>query len=397
MPSIKITRKLVAVLLLVAVGFTFLAAGGAKVRAERGSRSTAIDRCSPDLLQIVNSDPTRHVQAIVQSNSDSPELLDSLLQLVGARILGSFPKLNARLVDVKASAAQVIAYDDNVSYMSLDNTIRPTGHVTETTGTQQIRAARNILGLSDQLDGSGVTIAIVDSGIDTNHKSFATSGKIKASKDFTGENRTDDPFGHGTHVAAIAAGLGTSTSGAYEGIAPGANLVNLRVLNSDGIGSVSGILSALDWIMANKALYNIKVVNMSLGADTISQALDNAVKTLADKGILFSIAAGNDAKLANLTSPARVNHVNVFTVSAVDSLGRFAKFSNYGNDVVDVAAPGVDIISTWIGSQYARLNGTSMAAPHVAGILVVKGKNFKTIGTALNDPDGTPDPIISFY
>ncbi len=110
-----------------------------------------------------------------------------------------------------------------------------------------------MLGLNNTLDGSGVTIAVLDSGIDNKHKSFATSGKIKFSKDFTGENRTDDPWGHGTHVASIAAGDGAPTSGAYEGIAPGANLVNLRVLNSQGIGRVSGVLAALDWLLTNKA------------------------------------------------------------------------------------------------------------------------------------------------
>jgi subtilisin family serine protease len=135
---------------------------------------------------------------------------------------------------------------------------------------------------------------------------------------------------------------------------------------------------------------------MSLGADTISPSLDNAVRTLAERGILFAIAAGNEHKDASLFSPARVNHPNVFTVSAIDSLGRFASFSNFGNDVVDLAAPGVNIVSTFSNGRYARLSGTSMAAPHVAGILVIEGKNIKTHGTALNDPDAVPIGIASF-
>jgi subtilisin family serine protease len=80
-------------------------------------------------------------------------------------------------------------------------------------------------------------------------------------------------------------------------------------------------------------------------------------------------------------------------VSAVDSLDNFADFSNYGNDAVDYAAPGVRIISTWLGGQYAIASGTSMAAPHLAGLLLLVGSNIKTNGTAKNDPDGTPDPI----
>src|SRR5262249_17470130 len=148
--------------------------------------------------------------------------------------------LNIRIVDVQANSVDVLASDPDVSYISLDAKIGGFGHITNTTGTQQVRAQKSLLGLDNTLDGSGVTIAILDSGIDSNHKSFATTGKIKFSKDFTGENRTDDPWGHGTHVAAIAAGDGTPTAGAYEGIAPGAKLVNLRVLDSNGNGKVSG-------------------------------------------------------------------------------------------------------------------------------------------------------------
>src|SRR5205085_699284 len=149
----------------------------------------------------------------------------------------------------------------------------------------------------------GLIGGLLSTGIDSTHKSFATNGKIKFSKDFTGENRTDDPWGHGTHVAAIAAGNGAPTSGAYEGIAPAANLVNLRVLNSQGFGTVSGVLAALDWLVANKNSYNVRVVNMSLGTPAISSyendPLCNAVRKLVDSGVVVVAAAGNNGKNAN--------------------------------------------------------------------------------------------------
>ena len=136
---------------------------------------------------------------------------------------------------------------------------------------------------------------------------------------------------------------------------------------------------------------------MSLGDDEgTSQILDQQVRNTAAKGIYISIAAGNEGKLANKYSPARTNAVNVYTVSAIDSLDRFAKFSNYGNDVVDYAAPGVRILSTFMNGRYAYMSGTSMAAPHVAALLLLKGKNITSSGTAKNDPDSVPDPIAHY-
>ena len=100
--------------------------------------------------------------------------------------------------------------------------------------------------------------------------------------------------------------------------------------------------------------------------------------------------------MANLFSPGRANGPNVFTVSAIDSLDNFASFSNFGNDVVDYAAPGVRILSTYKNHQYALMSGTSMAAPHIAGLLLLRGRNLSTSGTANNDPDGAPDPIAHY-
>jgi subtilisin family serine protease len=135
------------------------------------------------------------------------------------------------------------------------------------------------------------------------------------------------------------------------------------------------------------------VVNLSLGEDQVSAILDQQVQNTASKGIYIAIAAGNDNKPAVQFSPGRANGPNIYTVSAIDSLDNFASFSNYGNDVVDFAAPGVRILSTYTNGRYAVFSGTSMAAPHVAGLLLLKGNNLQVSGTAKNDPDGTADPI----
>ncbi|HEX3080544.1 MAG TPA: S8 family serine peptidase [Puia sp.] len=240
-------------------------------------------------------------------------------------------------------------------------------------------------------DGSGKRVWIIDTGVDTDHPDLDVDTVL--SKCFiTGQTSVEDNNGHGTHVAGIIGALNNSIG--VVGVAFGTKIIALKALNNDGEGSTSQLIRALNYVGQNAKAG--EVVNMSLGTDTISNALDNAVLTLAEKGILFAIAAGNSSQKASLSSPGRVNHPNVFTVSAIDSAGKFASFSDYGNDVVDYAAPGVRIISTYSNGRYAQLSGTSMAAPHVAGILVVEGKKIRGRGVALNDPDGVPDSVASY-
>jgi subtilisin len=239
-------------------------------------------------------------------------------------------------------------------------------------------------------DGTGKTAWVVDTGIESDHPDLNVD--VSRSRSFLGANTSfEDENGHGTHVAGIIGGKNNAIG--VLGVASNATLVSVRVLGKDGEGTGSAIMQALSYISANAKAGD--VVNMSLGIDTVSAILDNQVKAIAAKGIYISIAAGNETKAANLTSPARVNATNVYTVSAVDSLNRFASFSNYGNDVVDYAAPGVRIVSSYLDGRYARMSGTSMAAPHLAGLLLLVGNSIRYSTTALNDPDGTPDKIAS--
>src|SRR5207249_3754172 len=136
-----------------------------------------------------------------------------------------------------------------------------------------------------------------------NHVAFldrSNNRRVLFSRDFTGEGRIDDPYGHGTHVASIAAGNARISNAQYTGIAPNANLINLRVLGATGSGSVSAALSALDWVLTNRATYNIRIVNMSLGAPAIdsykNDPICRAVRRLVDAGIVVVAAAGNNGK-----------------------------------------------------------------------------------------------------
>lgn len=240
-------------------------------------------------------------------------------------------------------------------------------------------------------NGIGKTAWIIDSGIDFDHPDL-TVDQTRSRSFIEGQASARDSNGHGTHVAGII-GAKNNTFGVL-GVASGATLVALKVLGKDGEGNLSYIIQALAYI--NTVADAGDVVNMSVGGEEPSTILDQQVRNTAARGIYFAIAAGNDGKLANLSSPARVNASNVYTISAVDSLDNFASFSNYGNDVVDFAAPGVRILSTWTDKRYAYASGTSMAAPHVAGLLLLRGRNITSSGTAKNDPDGTPDPIAHY-
>jgi subtilisin len=241
-------------------------------------------------------------------------------------------------------------------------------------------------------DGTGKKAWVIDTGIDFDHPDLNVD-KIKSRSFIPGVTSADDENGHGTHVAGVI-GAKNNTFGVL-GVASGATLISLRVLDKDGKGTLSNIIQALGYISNNASAGD--VVNMSVGDEEgISEILDQQVQGTAAKGIYFAIAAGNEHDLANKYSPGRANGSTIFTVSAVDSLDRFASFSNYGNDVVDYAAPGVRILSTYHGNRYAYMSGTSMAAPHMAGLLLLKGGSITTSGKAQNDPDGNGDRIAHY-
>ena len=213
----QVLKRLVTAVVLVSIcSAVFISTNTGAHAAKPSQPNLLTSKISPDLQKLILSgNGDARVKVIVQSKaSSSSGRLGGLLDAVGGVLVGLLSNLNIRIVEVTANAVPVLLADPDVTYVSLDATVRPSGHVATTTGAQQVRAQKSLLGLNSTLDGSGITIAVLDSGIDSKHKSFATSGKIKFSKDFTAENRTDDPWGHGTHVAAIAAGDSAPTGGA---------------------------------------------------------------------------------------------------------------------------------------------------------------------------------------
>jgi subtilisin family serine protease len=234
-------------------------------------------------------------------------------------------------------------------------------------------------------DGTGRTVWIIDSGIDTDHEDLAVD-VIRSRCFIKDETSVEDVNGHGTHVAGVI-GAKNNTIGSL-GVAAGATVVALKVLNQIGEGRISAVVAALSYV--NQQARRGDVVNMSLVSDTISQVLDREVTGIADKGILFAIASGNNGKPVSGVSPSRINHPNVFTVAAMDKGDIWANFSNFGSDIIDASAPGVTIVSTYLDNGYATMSGTSVATPHVAGLLLLDGRNFAVSGQVRNDPGGSP-------
>lgn len=244
-------------------------------------------------------------------------------------------------------------------------------------------------------DGSSAGTAwVLDTGIDLDHDDLNVDtdrSAVFVSKG-PGSKTPDDGDGHGTHVAGTIAAIDNDID--VVGVAESATLVAVKVLDDNGRGSYSDIIDGVDYVAQNGSAGD--VANMSLGGGA-SDALDTAVENAASNGIVFSIAAGNDSDDANNYSPARTEATNVITVSAFDDTDTFASFSNYSGPTdppIEYGAPGVDVLSTYADNGTATLSGTSMAAPHVAGIaLLASDDDLNTDGTVSNDPDGDADPI----
>lgn len=233
--------------------------------------------------------------------------------------------------------------------------------------------------------GATGTAWVIDTGIDLDHPDLNVD--VARSRNFVSrETSPEDLNGHGTHVAGTIGAINNTIG--VVGVAAGARVAAVRVLNRRGSGSYADIIAGVDYVAATGRAGD--VANMSLGGGA-SAALDTAVINAAANGIVFALAAGNESTDANTKSPARANGPNVYTVSAVDRNDVWASFSNFNNPPIDYAEPGVSILSTWLNGGYNTISGTSMATPHLAGLYLLGP--VRSGGTAINDPDGRADTI----
>lgn len=240
-----------------------------------------------------------------------------------------------------------------------------------------------------------VDVAVLDTGVDLDHPDLNVVQYTRCSRGKCTTRQADDGNGHGTHVAGTIGALDNNIG--PVGVAPGARIWSVGVLGSNGSGSTADIIAGIDWVTARAS--SIEVANMSLGGEFTSQALNDAIARSVNAGVVYVVAAGNSDKNASTFSPA--NHPDVITVSALadfnglagggaastcraDVDDTLADFSNFGA-VVEIAAPGVCIYSTWKSGGYNTISGTSMASPHVAGAAALLA--------SLNNPSNKTDVL----
>lgn len=227
-------------------------------------------------------------------------------------------------------------------------------------------------------DGTGVNAYVIDTGIRISHSEF--NGRATLGYDvIKGNSKGGDCNGHGTHVAG-------TIGGSNYGVAKNVKLIAVRVLNCQGSGTTSGVITGIDWVTKNVS--RPAVANMSLGGGA-SVSLDTAVSNSINAGISYAVAAGNSSQDACVSSPSRVP--SAITVGATDQTDTRPSWSNFGK-CLDLFAPGVSIKSAWIGSDTATntISGTSMATPHVTGVVALKLQ-----GTPSATPGEIADDLIN--
>ncbi len=372
---------------------------------------------SPALTRLADSNPSKRVEAIVQYRKNvGPAEAHRVARAYGARVTGDLHIINGLALRMSAGAAAKLGEDHRVRVISLNAQARQNGGqslpstllagLLKTSYPNSVQAPDV---WNKGATGSGIGVAVVDTGIAGDLPDFRTSQTDGTSRVVTSATTNPyaknegDSYGHGTHVAGIVAGNGANRStkdplyADYAGIAPKANLINVKIADEDGNATVLDAIYGLQFVVDKKADYNIRVVNLSFESAAAesykTDPLDAAAEAAWFSGIVVVAAAGNRGTASDAVQHAPGNDPYVITVGAVDDQGTdaigddaLASWSSRGRTQdgfakPDVVAPGARIVSTLapnsdfasmcptciVGGQYIRAGGTSMAAPVVSG------------------------------
>ena len=402
-------------------------------------------QASPALLSLAMAKPTQTVRVIIQkgglpgTTEERRDTVENAVALATGVVTRDLSMINAFVAEVPASALPALAARSDVRWISLDAPV-----VSTAADAHRIAIPHQANGNQNQpllntyipvinadkawqrgLQGQGVTVAVVDSGI-TEYDDFKAIGgnlRIKQWVQYSNSQayHPDDYYGHGSHIAGVIGGNGALSGGAYIGVAPQVNLVNVKITNDHGAGAISDVVAGLQWIYNNKALYNIRVVNLSLNSSAAEpyhlSPLNAAVEILWFSGIVVVVSAGNNGTTSGGVLYPPANDPFVITVGATKDHGTLplnddvvAPYSAYGVTPEgfakpDLVAPGHNIVSL-IGKPnavlaqqhpgnrqadpiqsnyfYFRMSGTSTAAPMVAGAAAL---------LLQDEPGLTPDQV----
>lgn len=379
-------------------------------------------RIQPVLAEMARQSPNAIVHVIVQKQDHSARL-EAQVKRAGGAVVADLSIINAFSAILPAQAAAALAADPAVRWVSLDAPVTATA-CTACVDTSKLRnayigaiRADKVWNTAPYAQGKGIGVAVLDSGINPNGDLYTLMGvnrqiaDVRFNSDYN--QSPNDGYGHGTHVSSIIAGDGSESGGQYIGVAPMANIINVKVSNDDGSARMQDVVAGMQWILTNKSKYNIRVVNISLNSSVAesyhTSPLDAAAEVLWFNGIVVVASAGN-AGAGAIYPPA--NDPFVITVGATDDQGSgsvaddvVASFSAYGADETgavkpDLVAPGKNIVARLVNSNmgvaaahpankiangvYFKMSGTSMAAPMVSGVVAL----------LLNDEPGlTPDQV----
>ncbi len=447
-------RRLSALVIAFILATGALPFAGAKAQIEPATVS-AQSKLSPALLAAITdnrllvwANPSRRtVRVLVQTTGAISNSLTTAISQAGGSVVRRFSSINGLLAELPKDRVIQIASRGDVERMTADHLAQQSAsHLEAATAADAVRSYRSSTGTFNGLDGSGVGIAILDSGLMASHSDFHNSSRttrVAASTDIVSGNQNlvqfllslglissildiilgpsnKDAYGHGSHVAGVAAGrsIGSSSARGFQGIAPNAKLIDVRVLNDRGLGQMSDVIAGIDWVISNRSRHNIKVMNLSLGAGSteswVTDPLCRAARRAVASGITVVAAAGNYGVSAegleqygSITAPG--NDPTVITVGAANTHQSDARgdesityFSSRGptrghtvdqsgetryDNLLkpDLAAPGNRIVSAESrdshlreeypqlhesgsgSSAFMKLSGTSVAAPAAAG------------------------------
>lgn len=376
------SKRFYAVLLTFLLIFNYTSITTETMAAESSSEASANQNNAADFQDVIVRFKDKPGQAELHAFKGLGGNVSNVFTIIPA-ISGKLP----------AKAIEALKNNPQVEVVELDYTVQaleysPENELGNSWGANHINADD---ALEAGYSGEGVKVAVLDSGVNFNHFDLRDNFDLSANElgyDFVSDDFfPDDVYGHGTHVAGILAAA--SNGFGVVGVAPNAQIVALRVLDDNGEGTASRIIEALQWIQNYNAAHPdspIRITNNSYGTGSNSSQLEAAFDVLASSGVLHIGSAGNEGSAAgngnNVSYPAR--YESVVAVAALDKNNLRASFSSTGSDV-EIAAPGVAVLSTWkdstnfagpqpfsfagyAGEYFIEANGTSMASPHVAGV-----------------------------